>query len=132
MIEVVESGDLTIRVKEYNDSVKLASGQPPILLKEEDFLVSRAVINDNSKVLVAKVKYHPTAGDIIIIENDLALHVRSMQIWLNVLHGLAFTEEAFKVDIGELWHIAVPDPLTKRSTLANIVIGRGGQIRVQY
>lgn len=132
MIEVVESGDLIITVKEYDKSVQLASGQAPIVLEEEDFLVSRAVIIANSKVLAAKIKYHPTVGDIISIQNDRALRVKDMQIWLNVLHGLVFTKEAFTADMKELWYIAVQAPLTKWSTSANIVIGRGGQIRVRY
>ena len=113
MIEVFESGDLIIRVKEYDDSVQLTSRQAPIVVQEEDFLVSRAIIVAKSKVLAAKIKYHPTAGDIVIIEKDYTIHINSMQIWLNVLHGLAFSDGAFEVNFGELWYIAVRAPLTK-------------------
>ena len=113
MIEVAESGDLIVRVTEYDDSVQLATGQIPKVLQEEEFLVSRAVIIAKSKVLAARIRYQPMAGDIVIVDKDLALRVRSMQIWLNVLHGLAFTEQAFMVDIRELWYIAVRTPLTK-------------------
>ena len=120
MIIIDEEGDLHLNVVEYDDSIKRAPGQPPVIRQDETFLINREVLLASSSVLRLKIgqdKASNKAGEFYTIEDDRTLRVRSIQIWLNVLHRNCFSEQAYNIDIGEIWHIAVRRPLLRSFTL---------------
>lgn len=132
MIIIDESGDITLCVKEYDDFIKVTSGQAAIIREEEEFLVSREVITTSSKPIAMLIGYHKLSNqgrETFTLEDD---RVRSMQIWLNVLHSNVFTDQAYLVDLSEIWHITVQPPLIWLLSLTDDTTGNNGQISIRH
>lgn len=106
MKTIVVAGDLLLKVKEWDHSVRLAPGQAPVILRKEEFLVSKEVVTKSSTVLHMQINYHQNsshAKEVFTIEED---RVKTMEIWLQVIHK-AVTEESYDVPINEMWELAV-------------------------
>ena len=106
MKTIVVAGDLLLKVKEWDYSVQLAPGQAPIILQEEEFLVSKDLVTQSSRVLYMQLNYHQNsshAKEVFTIEED---RVKTMEIWLQVIHK-AVTPESYSTPINEMWELAV-------------------------
>lgn len=106
MKTIIVAGDLLLKVKEWDSSVRLAPGQAPIILQEEDFLVSKDLVTKSSNVFYMQLNYHQkssNAQQVFTIEED---RVKTMEIWLRVIHE-AVTAESYNAPIHEMWELAV-------------------------
>ena len=106
MIIIDTSGDLPFGVIQRDDSARFIKGQAPIILRQEQFLVSRQVIMDSSQVLRMELIHHKNsehAKEIFTTEED---RVESMRLWLEVLHKRV-SNESYNMRIEEMWHLAV-------------------------
>ena len=106
MIIIVEPGDLPIKVKEWNDAAQRATGEAPVILGEEEFLVSKQVITDSSDVLKMQLIHHANSkqsNEIFTVEDA---RITAMKIWLEVLHQRV-TNGSYSVNVNEIWHLAV-------------------------
>ncbi|KAL8828735.1 MAG: hypothetical protein Q9191_002421 [Dirinaria sp. TL-2023a] len=118
MVVVIDpSGDLTISVTEYDDSIKVAQGQEKVVLQVVDFLVKRSVIVSNSEPLGALI-----ALDLQYNAKPAAFQMKdlsttSMEIWFRAFHD-AMTPSSHIVKIDEMWKLAVHIILTSVDSIS--------------
>lgn len=107
MVIVIDpSGDLTISVVEYDDSISVGQGQEKVVLKVVDFLVKRSIIASNSDPLGALIALDLpyNAKPAFFQMEDLS--TTSMEIWFRAFHD-TMTPSSYRVNIGEIWNLAV-------------------------
>ncbi|RDW95219.1 hypothetical protein BP5796_00982 [Coleophoma crateriformis] len=103
-IEVDPSGDLTVKVVEYNYDMTSADGGHPILQKAQlkaQLKVRRQVLVESSKVFKAMLtgSFAEATRDEIVLEEDT---VASMELWFLAIHGKLETISS-DFPIKEIW-----------------------------
>lgn len=86
MIIIDPSGDLVIKVVEFDDSMITAPGQDGIVLQEREFLVRKQTIYKNSETIGTMLAWHLSserAQTTFTIKDD---SVTSMEIWFRAMH----------------------------------------------
>jgi len=105
MIIIDEEGDLVIKVVQFDDSILVPWDGEPIVLREQEFLVKKQVINKHSRELGVRLARHSSserAGETFTIKDD---STASMEIWFGTMHD-ALTPTSM-VPIEEIWHLTV-------------------------
>ena len=105
MIIIDESGDLVIKVVQYDDSIYVPRNREPVVLRVADFLVKKQVIDENSGALSTKLADRLSserAARILTLKDD---STASMEIWLRTIHGASTLTSM--VPIEEIWHLTV-------------------------
>ena len=86
MIDIDPTGDLVVRVIEYEEVLSRASHQRHPVSRIAEFKVCREVLANSSKVfkrLLTSARFMEASKTTIFLQED---HVVSMEIWLRVLH----------------------------------------------
>jgi len=105
MIIIDESGDLVIKVVQYDDSIHVPWDGEPIVLRVQDFLVKKQVINKHSRALgmmLARRSSSESAAETLTIKED---STASMEIWFRTMHGESTLTSM--VPLEEIWHLTV-------------------------
>ncbi|RDW88201.1 hypothetical protein BP6252_00233 [Coleophoma cylindrospora] len=99
-IEIDTSGDLTVKVVEYNYNMTSADGGHPIL-KEAQLKVRREVLVKSSKVFKAMLTgfFAEAKKNEVLLEEDT---VASMELWFLAIHG-KLEIVAYNLPIKEIW-----------------------------
>lgn len=98
--EIDPSGDLIVKVIEYDVSAEDANGDHPVL-REIHMKVLRQVLMDGSKVFKTMLGGHfieATRSEITLREDTVA----GIEIWFLVLHG-KLADISLDIDIKEIW-----------------------------
>lgn len=101
MVTIDASGDLIIKVIEYDDSVMLTHDQEPIIRHTTDFQVSREVLGGKSPVFkkLLMSNFAEAKKGTVTLEGD---KVTSMDIWFRILHALRI-DDVQSVPLEEMW-----------------------------
>jgi len=105
MIPIDEEGDLVIKVVQFDDSILVPWNGEPIVLREEDFLVKKQVINKHSRTLGMLLARHSSSGraaETFTIKDD---SIASMEICFRTIHDASTLTSM--VPLEEIWHLTV-------------------------
>ena len=106
MISIDASGDLVIKIVEFNDTIRRSRDTVRVTLHERDFLVKKDVIRKHSKMLRGLITHHLVSkpSDEPLIRTDDT--VISMEVLFRLTHNnLAPMSDA--VPIQEIWCLTV-------------------------
>lgn len=113
MIVIDESGDLTLKIIEYEDRTtslgnqrSLSQGfvdQEPIIRKTQDFQVCRQVLVHSSFVFkqLLSTTFAEASQSTVTLKED---GVDTMEIWFRVMHN-TITESTYDVPLSEMWNL---------------------------
>lgn len=128
MITIEPSGDLIVKVVEYDNTVWGSSDEDRVILHEEDFLVSKQSIYKHSRVLGMLVARHLSsdqASDTFAIKDD---STTSMEIWFRTMNA-TLQEANYRVTIEETWNLAVAQPFLPIVSMLINALGRDHEVR---
>ena len=106
MIIVDPSGDLVVKVVEFDDSIDVPPCEKRIILREEEYLVRKQIIYEHSRPLSSLLGLHlrsDNAAETFTIQDDAT---KSMEIWFRAAHN-TLTEASHLVKIDEAWELTV-------------------------
>ena len=106
MITVDPSGDLVVKVVEFDDSIDIPFGEKRIVLREEEYLVRKQIIYEHSRPLSSLLRLHlrsDNAAETFTIQDDAT---KSMEIWFRAAHN-TLTEASHQVKVDEIWGLTV-------------------------
>lgn len=113
MIVIDESGDLTLKIIEYEDRTtslgnqrSLSQGfvdQEPIIRKTQDFQVCRQVLVHSSFVFkqLLSTTFAEASQSTVTLKED---GVDTIEIWFRVMHN-TITESTYDVPLSEMWNL---------------------------